>query len=488
MGITRRRFLGQASCAAIGSTTMLSTIANLGAITTMSARPHILEDDSDYKAIICILLAGGADSHNMLIPYDVEDNNGSYSEGPEYTAYKTTRTDLTLDHNELSALSTTHTNGKKYAVNASMQPIKELFDDEKLSFISNIGTLIQPVNNVTDYENGTKKLPIGLYSHADQIMQWQTSVPQSRSAVGVGGRMADVLNALNGMSQVSMNISLDGKNRFQAGQLYNEYSVRNSSNETNVGFDNLPSWWSRAGYINQRKNMAIDSMAQQEYLNIFEKTMGNITKQTIETNQVVREAFQKLTPLTTVFSDNPLSGDFKKMAEMIKLRGELGQKRQIFFTTFGGWDHHDDVKGQQNAMLPVLSNGLKELNLALEELGLADKVTTFTISDFARTLTSNGNGSDHGWGGNNMIMGGAVKGGRVFGEYPTLNNSSDRFLVNRGRIIPKISVDEFYAEVAMWFGVDTSNLHYLLPNLCNFYSSTCPSPVPEAYMPIGMFA
>jgi uncharacterized protein (DUF1501 family) len=176
------------------------------------------------------------------------------------------------------------------------------------------------------------------------------------------------------------------------------------------------------------------------------------------------------------------------IAKIISSNAELGAKRQIFFATLGGWDHHDDVLGNQSVMLPIVSNALGEFNSALEEIGLSDKVTTFTISDFARTLTTNGNGSDHAWGGNVMIMGGNVLGKNVFGDFPSLAIDNNPININsRGRLIPTTSVDEFFAEIALWFGVSPNDLSYILPNLCNFYDPTCINPPSSDYSPIGIF-
>lgn len=480
--ISRRNFLGEASCAALGSTAFLSSVLNLGMINAISARPHIIGSSGDYKAMVCILLAGGADTHNFLVP----------TEASEYLSYQNTRGALALDKNNPNHLTDlgVNINGKSYAVHAGMSRVKDLFSANKLSFVSNIGTLIEPIANKTEYENGLKKLPLGLYSHNDQIMQWQTSVPQSRSAVGFGGRISDILHDMNTIPNISMNISLDGKNRFQTGNQFNEYSISNSTDESNIGFKGLPSWWSNSGYSNDLKNGAINNIVEQQYSNIFHQTMGTLTSQTAESIEIFRNAFANVVPLTTSFSDTTLSKDLKKMAEVISVRSKLGANRQIFFTTFGGWDHHDNVLGNQNNMLPVLSNALAEFNDALNEIGMADDVVTFTISDFARTLTSNGNGSDHAWGGNQIVMGNPIQGGQIFGSYPSLAlTNNDLNVSDRGRVIPTTSVDEFYAELALWYGASPNDLAYILPNICNFYSpSGCPADVPSNYMPIGMFS
>lgn len=479
--ITRRKFLGEASCAALGSTTFLSSVLNLGMINTAAARPHILGSPGDYKAMVCILLAGGCDTYNVLVP----------TETSEYQDYQNTRSTLALDinANPPQLLDLNYNNaGRTFAVNAAMPHTRDLFNSGDLSFLSNIGTLIEPITDADEFINGNKQIPLGLYSHSDQIMQWQTSVPQSRSAVGVGGRIADMIHDMNTIPEISMNISLAGKNRFQAGNTITEFSIDNSTTENNIGFDRFPSWWSNSGFLNATKDSVINSMVNQSYANIFQDTFGDIGQSTMEANEILKVALANVNPLSTQFSTSNLSQDLKKIAEIMSVRTYLGTCRQVFFTTFGGWDHHDNVLGNQAAMLPILDNALNEFNDAMTELGLENNVISFTISDFARTLTSNGNGSDHAWGGNQLIMGGPINGGEIFGDYPSLHLDGDLNVSPRGNILPKLSVDEFYAEIALWFGVSPNDLDYILPNICNFYSPNCPAAPPANYMPIGMFA
>ena len=204
--ISRRQFLGEASCSAIGSMAFLNSVLNLGAIGTLAARPHILSNTGDYKAMVCILLAGGIDSHNVLVP----------TENSEYADYVATRGSLALDRNNPAQLLPLNfnNNGKTYSVHAGMNRVRNMFNNGDLSFLANIGTLIEPIANKAEYDSGLKKIPLGLYSHSDQIMHWQTSVPQSRSAVGVAGRIADILYDMNSISEISKNIFLNGKKRF----------------------------------------------------------------------------------------------------------------------------------------------------------------------------------------------------------------------------------------------------------------------------------
>ena len=479
--ISRRQFLHEGGCAALGSLTLLSSVLNLGAIATAAARPHIINTPGDYKAMVCILLSGGWDSHNILVPTDTEN----------YNQYLNTRGSLALLKNTTPAqlLDLDYDqSGRTFAVHAGMPQVRNMFNNQDLSFLANIGTLIEPISNVTEYNSGLKKLPLGLYSHSDQIMHWQTSVPQSRSAVGVGGRIADLLNDMNTIPEVSFNISLSGKNRFQAGNETIEFSLARTTNASNIGFTTFPSWWSDYGYKTALRNQAISSMMEQEYSNIFQQTLGTLGKNSIDSIDKFRVALANVTPLNTTFSTSGLSQDLLKIAELISVRSFLGTSRQIFFVNYGGWDHHDNLLGNMNTMLPIVSAALNEFNNALKELGVHDKVVTFTISDFARTLTSNGNGSDHAWGSNQIIMGGPIQGQQIFGDYPSLALTGNPLNVsNRGRMIPTVSVDEMYAELALWFGVSPNDLSYILPNICNFYSTNCPADPPANYMPVGLF-
>ena len=449
-------------------------------INTLAARPHILSNGGDYKAMVCILLAGGADSFNMLVP----------TETSEFADYQAVRADLALGPSNLLTVNPTNTPGRSFGIHNGMTRVRDLFNSGNLSFISNIGTLIEPITDMDDLFYGNKSLPLGLYSHADQIMQWQTSVPQNRSAVGVGGRMADILKDMCSIDGVSMNISLDGRNRFQAGNTIAEFSINNNATADNLGIESLPSWWGDSGFLTQERDQVINSMVEDVYSNIFQDTYSSLTRQTIDGIDLFKSALSNKQSIPVTFSNTRLSQDMRMMADIISVQQHLGNNRQIFFTTFGGWDHHDEVLDNQARMLPILSNALGEFNDAITHLGLQNEVVTFTISDFARTLTSNGNGSDHAWGGNQMIMGGPINGGNIFGAYPNISLNDALNIDERGRFIPTTSVDEFYAELALWFGASPNDLNYILPNLCHFYSApaSCPQPVPGNYAPIGMFS
>jgi len=462
-GMSRRNFLGTASCAAIGSTTFLSSFLNLGVINSLAAMPRPkASPDGDYKALVCILLAGGNDSFNMLVPR----NAGHYSE------YATSRSNLALAQGDLLPLNFTDTNGKQFGLHPSMPEVQTLFNDNKLAFVSNIGTLVEPITKA-QYVSGGVPVPVGLLSHADQIQQWQTSIPQMRSSKGWGGRMADILHATNGNQDISMNISLSGTNIFQVGSSSAEYAIRASAGGS-VGINVLEG----TSPLDMALKGGAESLLAQQYQDIFKSTFVNKINDSQANHEVFSAAIGQAPTLSTTFSDNAVSANMELIAKTIAVRDVLNVSRQTFFINFGGWDHHDEVLNNQVAMLGVLSKALSEFQAAMEELGLADCVTTFTASDFGRTLTSNGNGSDHAWGGNVMVMGGSVAGGQVYGNYPSLAlNSNDD--VGGAILLPTLSTDQYFAELAKWFGVSNGDIPYVLPNINNFYDPN------SASLPIG---
>lgn len=462
-GMSRRDFLGTASCAAIGSTTFLTSLLNLGVANSLAGMTQASNStNSDYKALVCILLAGGNDSFNMLIP-----RNGSH-----YTEYASTRSNLALPQGDLLPLNFTDHNGKQFGLHPSMPEVQSLFNNNKLAFVSNVGTLVEPTSK-TQYLNKSVPVPVGLLSHADQIQQWQTSIPQTRSSKGWGGRMADILQAGNDNQNISLNISLSGTNIFQVGNQSTEYAIRAAAGGS-VGINILEG----TSALDLALKKGAESLLAQQYQDIFKSTFTNKIKDAQTSHEVFSAAINQAPLLNTSFSDNSVSANMEMIAKTIAVRDILNVKRQTFFIAFGGWDHHDGVLDNQVAMLSVVSKALAEFQSAMEELGLADCVTTFTTSDFGRTLTSNGNGSDHAWGGNVMVMGDSVNGGQVFGNYPSLalNGNDD---VGGAILLPTISTDEYFAELSKWFGVGNGDLSYVLPNINNFYDPN------SASLPIG---
>ncbi|MEQ8485433.1 MAG: DUF1501 domain-containing protein [Pseudomonadales bacterium] len=448
---TRRRFLRRTGLAALAA----------GPLGSMSRLAHAGPGD-DYKALVCVLLAGGADSFNMLVPFDQT----------RYDDYARIRSDLALARGTLLPLAGTGPGGRAFALHPALPEIRTLYDQGDLAFVANVGTLAEPTDRAA-YDAGTVRLPLGLFSHSDQIAQWQTSVPDRRIATGFGGRVGDVLQPSLPAMPISMNISLSGTNVFQTGATVDGYSIDAEDGVREVG-----------GYGDGPDGSplftdALDALLAHGYDDPFRRTYAARLRNAIDSGAAFKDALAQADTITTPFSAGAFSQSLRQIARVIGARDLLGARRQTFFVTFGGWDHHDDLLAQQAQMLPVVSRGLAEFRAALDELGAFDCVTTFTISDFGRTLTSNGRGSDHGWGGHGLAMGGAVRGATVHGDYPELtpDNPLD---VGRGRYIPTTSVDAFYADLALWLGVEPGDLERVLPNIRRFYAPESGTP------PVGL--
>ena len=486
--LNRRDFLGQSSCAAVGSLGLLSTLLNLRM--AGSAVAQTLPSGEDYRALVCLFFGGGMDSYNLLVP-----SAGS----SVYDSYLATRGGLydTVNNSDGLAL-----NGLKLAAHASdpfgfgvhpscgdfnSQPgIQSLYASGQLAFVSNVGTLAERVTK-TQYNASTAKLPRGLYSHADQTQQWHTSVATETRALGWAGAAADLLHAGNTSAKVSMNISLSGNNIWQTGKKLFTYSIGTTGSNL-PGEYNSPYAAPTVSTTNRSaiRTAAIDNLLQQEYQNLLDKTFTSNLKESIEASAAFKDAFDTST-LATLFpgdagyaypsgytaSTDParsLGQQFKAIVRTIKVRQELGLRRQTFFINYGGWDHHDEVINSMNKMVDVVNRCLVSYWQALGEIGLQNNVTLYTASDFARTLTSNGAGSDHAWGGNAFVLGGGVNGGRVYGSYPDLSLTAPQVVTSRGATLPGVSVDEYFAELALWLGVSAGDLSSVLPRITTFYS------------------
>ncbi|MEO1365738.1 MAG: DUF1501 domain-containing protein [Acidobacteriota bacterium] len=463
---SRRRFLGQASCTAVGATSLFSSLINLRTAGALAQPRPVISTAAplpggDYRALVCLFLAGGNDSFNMLVP-----------RGPaEHAEYATIRGDLALPASSLLPITPASSDGREFGVHPGMPEVQQLFNSGQLSFVANVGSLVEPTTKA-GIVSGSANLPLGLYSHSDQIMHWQTSLPDQRASLGWAGRAADLLRASNADQTVSMNISLSGTNVFQSGSQVVSYAIQPTGNGS-IG----PAGYGSADPLNQLRTAAIDSLLDHQYQNLFMDTFAKSKRAAIDGHLIFSSAVGMVPPLATTFSQNSVSESFQMVARTIAARQTLGARRQTFFILFGGWDHHDEVLNAQADMLPIVSKALGEFHSALTELGVLNDVVTFTASDFARTLTSNGQGSDHAWGGHHMVMGGSVAGGDIYGAYPQLFAGND-LDTGRGRLIPTTSCDEYFAELALWLGVSPSDLTTVLPNIERFH-------IPGSGPPVG---
>jgi uncharacterized protein (DUF1501 family) len=467
--VSRRQFLGQSSCAAIGSVSILNTLLNLQL--SQGIANAAVPPQGQYRALVCLFLAGGNDSFNMLVP----------REAAAYAQYTTSRADLALTAAQLVPINPIGKPG--YYVHGGMPEVASLFENGHASFLANVGTLIEPVANRTQVDQNLKRLPLGLYSHSDQIEQWQTSIPHARSGVGWSGRMADILRSTNSSQIVPMQISLDGSNVWQAGKNTAEYSI---TPDGAIGLSGYNSSWQQFQDLQNAMSAAVDSQLSQQYKNLLAQTFSQKKKQALDAYQVFTAATAPELPSGITFPDTYIGNRLAMIARTIQGRSALGAVRQTFFVQRGGWDHHDEVLINQGVMLPEVSAAIGAFHAAMVAMGIQDQVCLFTASDFGRTLSSNGRGSDHAWGGNQLIVGGGVRGKRIFGTYPSLVTNPEGgpelnpLDTGRGRFIPTTSCDEFFAELALWLGVSKSQLPLILPNIGEFYSTTNSTP------PIGM--
>jgi uncharacterized protein (DUF1501 family) len=502
--INRRDFLGQASCAAVGSLGLLSTLLNLRMAN--AALADTLPPGEDYRALVCLFFAGGMDSYNLLMP----------ASGTPYANYATTRggtydavtnsDGLALPQASILALQAAASDPFSFGVHprcgdfASLPGIQSLYAQGRLAFVSNVGTLADRVTK-TQYNNSTAKLPRGLYSHSDQVQQWHTSVATSAGSIGWAGRAADLLHAGNQNAAVSMNISISGNNVWQTGQNLFSYSIGTSGSTLPSDY-NSPFTTPVVGATSRAavRTAAVDNLLQQEYQNLLDTTFTQNLRDSIDASAAFKDAFDVST-LATLFPGDPgyvppagytapvstsnrgndpavtLGQQFRTIVRTMKIHQDLGLRRQTFFINYGGWDHHDEVINSMDKMVDIVNRCLVSYWAALGELGLQNNATLYTASDFARTLTSNGAGSDHAWGGNAFVLGGGVNGGRVYGAYPDLALNGPSVVTSRGVTVPGWSVDEYFAELALWLGVTPGQLPSVLPRITNFYTPGATGPM-----------
>jgi len=456
-GITRRRFVGQMACAGISCTPLFSTLLNLSLAGRAAA--DSLSLDSDYRALVCLFLGGGNDSFNMLVPRS----------GSAYDEYKASRQDIALDSSTLLPLGPSGPNHPELGLHPGMPELKALFDQGQAAFIANVGSLIRPVT-LEEFRKETD-IPLSLFSHSNQQQQWMTCLPDSPTNTGWGGRAADLLRDQNTGTKVSMSISLAGNNLFQYGRQVFPYSITPNGS---VAFKSLA-----PGQGSPFESVAVKSLLEQQYKTLFEQVYMDTTHSAISAHEAFSGAVEHI-DIKTPFPDTTLGKDLHMIARAIAGREALGLKRQTFFVQRGGFDMHAEVLKNQETVLPEVSQAVAAFMTALKEIKVADQVTLFTASDFGRTLTSNGRGSDHAWGGNHFVVGGAVKGGKIYGQYPSLALKTN-LDTGQGRLIPTMAVDSYCAELARWLGVPASGLATVFPNIGSFYSPTSGQP-PVGFM------
>jgi uncharacterized protein (DUF1501 family) len=480
--LTRREFIRRAACAAVGTAAMTSAIRDLRFMNAAVAQTNI----TDYKALVCIFLQGGNDSNNLIIP----------TMQSQYNNYAAIRTPvLAIPQSAILPVTSLDPDGNTYGLHPSCPELQTLFGEGKLAFLFNTGTLVYPITR-QQYLSGSGTTPPQLFSHADQQTQWQTSVPDQPPTTGWGGRCADLLNAVQPDAPISLMVTLAGANTFEIGNIVSQYSV-STSGAVSLTLPGTPS-----GGANTNRLPALMKILGLPYTNLQSQAYAGVAEQAINVGSVLNNAIggtasadywtnpfpTKITPPEGGGSfTSSLSPQLQMVARLIAAgstpvaNGGFGMKRQIFFCQIGGYDLHTGqtnysandpnnvLIGAHTNLLAELSQSMLAFQRAMEQLGLSDQVTSFTASDFGRTFPSNGQGSDHGWGSHHLILGGAVNGQRTYGQFPvlTVNGPND---TSTGRWIPTTAIDQYFATVATWFGVDNSNLSTVFPNIGRFTS------------------
>ena len=459
--LTRRAFLKRAAAlSAIGAGAPLAmNLAAAGEAAAFAA--------SDYKALVCVFLFGGNDYANTVVPYDLA-NYDLYNAIRGGGAGRT-RGGVALGHDELTATALTTvvpqtlTDNMQYALAPEMTRLAGLFNSGQAAVQLNIGPLIAPVS-LAQY-NGSDRvnypLPPKLFSHNDQQSIWQSDGSEG-ATVGWGGKLGDLALSNNGTSSLTC-ISAQGNAVFVSGNTALQYGIST---------DGAIPIWSAKGWLwgAAQPSNALHSLITQSSANVMENEFARVTTRSMDLESVVNNALSPVT-LNTVFpSNNSLADQLKIVARMIGARTTLSEKRQVFFVSLGGFDTHDGLMENHPGLMAKIDGAMGAFYDATVEMGVADKVTAFTASDFGRSLAFNGNGTDHGWGGHHFVVGGAVRGGRYYGTAPHVSLSSDD-QVGQGRLLPSTSVDQLAATVARWFGVADSDLSTVLPNIGRFSTS-----------------
>ncbi|MBX7122121.1 MAG: DUF1501 domain-containing protein [Opitutaceae bacterium] len=439
--LSRRAFLQRSS--------LFATATGLGRLGILNA---CAQSAPDYKALVCIFLMGGNDGHNLIVPLN----------GPENATYRSIRGSLALPDNNTQVLPVTARNGTPYGLNSGLASIHPLWSQGKLAVVANMGMLVRPTTRA-QYIEASVGLPSNLFSHSDQMVQMQAGDPNGSGGTGWAGRIADATRSLNGASTFPPAISVAGSALFCSGNVVQSTSLLPGFDLSANGFSTWPESAVAARIQGLQQMLTFDSgLAMVQAAN-------NVRRDALELNGMLR-GLDGSGSVTTVFPGGSLGQQLKQVSQIIRLRGATGMNRQVFFCALGGFDTHSSQSWAHWDLLRQVSDAMAAFYNATVEMGIADRVTTFTASEFGRTLQPSGSGSDHGWGNHQLLLGGAVRGGDVYGTFPTLALGGPDDSGSRGALIPTTSLDQFGGTLASWFGVSAEAMPSVFPNLVHFGS------------------
>jgi uncharacterized protein (DUF1501 family) len=441
----RREFLRRA--AALGVTGAAAPFAlNLAAMGEAAA-----QSASDYKALVCVFLFGANDNGNTVVPYDASG----------YNNYARLRSNLATPLASLAGTELRNAAGGslQWALAPQLLPLMDVFNAGRMGVLMNVGPLIQPTTK-TQYLAKSVPLPPKLFSHNDQQSMWQSCNPEGATS-GWGGRIGDLFASGNGDATFTC-ISLSGNAVYLSGKTTMQYQLSSSGSVAVRGVVESALFGSKAASDALRSLITSTSFA-----GLHEQAHAQLVSRSIDANSADTAALDG-TQLTG-FPDTELGNQLRMVARMLKGRTALGKTRQVFFVSLGGFDNHDNLLDNHPPLLKQVADAMRAFDSALTDLNLQNQVTTFTASDFGRTLTSNGDGSEHGWGSHHFVMGGAVRGRRLFGTAPILESTGyGNDDVDLGRLLPSTSVDQLAATLATWFGVSRTDLSTVLPQIDNY--------------------
>ena len=419
---------------------------------------------SDYRALVCLFLHGGNDAFNMLVPRS----------DAEYAVYAQSRQNMAIEQAALLPISPSTPDGADYGLHPVLGGIKALFDGGRAAFVNNVGPLVEPTTKL-QYQAGSVVLPPQLFSHNDQQDQWHSLKGAAVSKTGWAGRIADLIRDRVAGQQLATNVSLHGSSLFQSADETVAYVMGANGPVPYTGFaspealddPNLTPEQRRLLELFVEQRNAFERVIDAPYDTIYERGFADVQQRALAAIDRVSAALELAPEFGTAFPDTELGRQLNTVAKLVAVKDELMMERQIFLVEKGGFDTHDDQVQNQPQLLADVGDSIKAFYDALVEIGDADKVTTFTQSDFGRTLTSNGDGTDHAWGGIQLVVGDAVLGQDLYGVYPDLALGSDDD-VGGGRIIPTTSADQYAATLARWFGIDEADIPAVAPNIGNF--------------------
>jgi uncharacterized protein (DUF1501 family) len=443
MGVNRRSFIRYAALTAAGSAAGLRPFGALNALA---------QSAPDYKALVCVFLFGGNDANNTLIPLDTAG----------FTSYTSVRGPLALPSSAVIPLAQTQ---GLYGLNSNLPDIAKLFDSNAAAIVTNVGTLIAPINK-TQYQHGAV-VPTNLFSHPDQQLEWQNASQSGATPTGWAGRIADALTtSYNPGGTVPMITSVAGDTLFCNGAASTPVAV----SPGNLGGASCSEGTTECA----AQQATAQALLQFDSGLSLVQADNTITSNAYNYAKVLTAATASLPALQTVFpAKNGLASQLQQIAQIIQARAALGVSRQIFFAGIGNFDTHADQLIQQGALLASISPALAAFYQATQELGVQNNVTTFTMSDFSRTYQPNSNtGSDHAWGSHHIVLGGAVKGGQMYGTFPTLALGGPDDSGTNGRWVPTTGSVQYAATLAQWFGVSTAQLPTIFPNIASFSTSS----------------